>query len=149
MSVHERNVAATSADNRITSEIRALLALYGATFVDLTVGERTHMDAVLEFYGAPLRFIGDDFHLIIKDVAAIIGADGVGGEIRRLRIAGGAASTVDSCDVSVLNRGAAFVNVIWARRDEAGVLLAKFGVVYLICLTEDGWRVTAAVATLK
>jgi hypothetical protein len=130
----------------IISEIREHFQLYGPTFVDLAIGRRSDVDALLEFYGAPLRFVGSTFHLVMQDNAAITGADGMGGEIERLRRAGFAGSTLDKFEVSVLNSRAALVDALWLRRDGAGAL-ARFAVIYLVTLTADGWRITSAVST--
>jgi len=83
----------------------------------------------------------------MKDNAAIIGPTGMGGEIDRLRQANFAASTLDRCDINVLNDRAALVDAVWLRRDDKGALLARFAVVYLVTLATDGWRVTSAVST--
>jgi len=131
----------------ITSQIREFFRRYGANFVDLTIGKRSDVDALLEFYGAPLRFIGSTFHRVMNDSAAITGADGMGGEIDRLRRAGFAGSTLDKCQISVLNSRAALVDALWLRRDGAGALMARFGVIYLMTLTTSGWRITSAVNT--
>ena len=40
---------------------------------------------LLNFYGAPLRFIGLNFHMVMKDEEDITGEEGIGGEIGRLR----------------------------------------------------------------
>ncbi|MGJ7506275.1 DUF6841 family protein [Variovorax sp. GT1P44] len=132
---------------RMTSQIREFFERYGATFVDLALGKRTDVDALLEFYGAPLRFIGSTFHMVMNDSAAITGSEGMGGEIDRLRHAGFAGSTLDRCQISVLNSRAALVDALWLRRDGAGVLMARFGVIYLVTLTAGGWRITSAVET--
>ena len=136
-----------SGEAEIISELREFFRRYGTTFVDLAIGKRADVDALLEFYGAPLRFIGSTFHMVMKDNAAITGADGMGGEIDRLRRAGFAGSTLDKCQIRLLNLRAALVDALWLRRDGAGALMARFGVIYLVTLTPDGWRITSAVAT--
>ena len=65
-------------ESKVVSEIHELLERYGPTFVDLAVGKRFDMDVLLEFYGAPLRFIGPTFHMIMNDNAAITGPNGMG-----------------------------------------------------------------------
>jgi len=120
---------------------------YGPTFVDLAVGKRSDMNALLEFYGAPLRFVGATFHMVMKDDAAVIGPEGMGGEIDRLRKANFAASTLDRCNVCVLNDRAALVDAMWLRRDINGALMARFAVIYLVTRVTDGWRITSAVST--
>ena len=120
---------------------------YGPTFVDLVVGKRSDMNALLEFYGAPLRFVGATFHMVMKDAAAVIGPEGMGGEIDRLRQANFAASTLDRCNVSVLNDRAALVDAVWLRRDTKGALLERFSLIYLVTRATDGWRITSAVST--
>jgi hypothetical protein len=87
--------------------------------------------------------------MIMKDNAAITGPDGMGGEIDRLRQANFAESTLDRCNVSVLNGRAALVDALWLRRDASGALLARFAVTYLVTLTTEGWRITSAVNTLE
>ncbi|WP_166360321.1 hypothetical protein [Pseudomonas akapageensis] len=131
----------------IISRLRGFFQRYGATFVELAVGKRSDMDALLEFYGAPLRFVGSTFHMVMKDDAAIIGADGMGGEIDRLRCAGFAGSTLDKCQISLLNPQAALVDALWLRRDGTGAVMSRFGVIYLVTLTTGGWRITSAVNT--
>ena len=85
--------------------------------------------------------------MVMKDNDAITSEDGIGGEIGRLRHAHLAASSLDKCDVKVLNAQAALVDAVWLRRDSAGALLARFRVIYLVTVTPDGWRITSAVDT--
>jgi hypothetical protein len=143
----KQNGTSTASTSQIVSDINEMFERYGPTFVDLAIGKRSDMDALLEFYGAPLRFIGPTFHMVMKDNAAIIGPSGMGGEIDRLRQANFAASTLDRCDINVLNDRAALVDAVWLRRDAKGALLARFAVVYLVTLATDGWRITSAVST--
>ena len=147
MDQSEQNGASTASTSQIVREINEMLEHYGPTFVDLAIGKRSDMDTLLEFYGAPLRFIGPTFHTVMKDNAAILGPTGMGGEIDRLRQANFAASTLDRCDINVLNDRAALVDAVWLRRDAKGALLARFAVVYLVTLATDGWRITSAVST--
>src|ERR1700726_2088125 len=140
-------IKATTVPNEpaILSNIRKFFVAYGPTFVELADGERSDLDALLDFYGAPLRFIGSNFHMVMKDDEAITGEEGIGGEIGRLRHAHFAGSTLDKCDVRMLNPQAALVDALWLRRDEAGNLMERFGVIYLVALTSAGWRITSAV----
>ena len=147
MDQSKQNGRSTASTSQIVSDINEMFERYGPTFVDLAIGKRSDMDALLEFYGAPLRFIGPTFHMVMKDNAAIIGLTGMGGEIDRLRQANFAASTLDRCDINVLNDRAALVDAVWLRRDAKGALLARFAVVYLVTLATDGWRITSAVST--
>ena len=147
MDQSKQNGTSTASTSQIVSDINEMFERYGPTFVDLAIGKRSDMDALLEFYGAPLRFIGPTFHLMMKDNAAIIGPTGMGGEIDRLRQANFTASTLDRCDINVLNDRAALVDAVWLRRDAKGALLARFAVTYLVALTEEGWRITSAVNT--
>src|SRR6266849_9950036 len=147
MNRSEQKALLTANESNIASDIHKMFERYGPTFVDLAIGKRSDMDALLEFYGAPLRFIGPTFHMVMKDNAAIIGPTGMGGEIDRLRQANFAASTLDRCDINVLNDRAALVDAVWLRRDDKGALLARFAVVYLVTLATDGWRITSAVST--
>ena len=78
-------VVAVPNESAILAEIRKFFSRYGPTFVELADGERSDLNALLDFYGAPLRFIGPNFHMIMKDDAAITGEEGMGGEIGRLR----------------------------------------------------------------
>ena len=144
MSLHAAISAPCEAET--ISQLREFFQRYGATFVDLAIGKRADLDALLEFYGAPLRFVGSTFHMVMPDSAAITSADGMGGEIDRLRRAGFAGSTLDRCEIKVLNPRAALVDSLWMRRDGAGALMARFGVIYLVTLTTGGWRITSAVA---
>jgi hypothetical protein len=138
-------VTAVPNESAILADIRKFFARYGPTFVDLADGERSDLNALLDFYGAPLRFIGSTFHMVMKDNDAITGEDGMGGEIGRLRHAHFAGSTLDKCDVKVLNAQAALVDALWVRRDTAGAVMTRFGVIYLMALTPQGWRITSAV----
>ena len=147
MDQSKQNGTSTASTSQIVSDINEMFERYGPTFVDLAIGKRSDMDALLEFYGAPLRFIGPTFHMVMKDNAAIIGPSGMVGEIDRLRQANFAASTLDRCDINVLNDRAALVDAVWLRRDAKGALLARFAVVYLVTLATDGWRITSAVST--
>jgi hypothetical protein len=142
-----QHAVSTPGEAEIISQLREFFQRYGATFVELAVGKRSDVDALLEFYGAPLRFIGSTFHMVMKDSAAITGADGMGGEIDRLRRAGFSGSTLDKCQINVLNPRAALVDALWLRRDSAGALMARFAVIYLVTLTTGGWRITSAVNT--
>lgn len=128
----------------IVVEIHELFEHYGPTFVDLADGERSDLNALLDFYGAPLRFIGSNFHMVMKDDDAITAEDGMGGEIGRLRHAHFAGSTLDKCDIKVLNAQAALVDAVWLRQDSAGGV-ARFSVMYLVAHTAEGWRITSAV----
>ncbi len=149
MNQAEQNASLVPNESKVVSEIHELFERYGPTFVDLVVGRRSDINALLEFYGAPLRFIGPTFHMIMKDNVAITGPNGMGGEIDQLRQANFAESTLERCNVSVLNNRAALVDALWLRRDAKGELLARFAVTYLVTLTSEGWRITSAVNTLE
>ena len=138
------NTVTAPSQSRIVAEIHELFEHYGPTFVELVIGKRSDLNALLEFYGAPLRFIGSNFQMVMKDDDAITGEEGIGGEIRRLRHAHFAGSTLDKCDIKVLNAQAALVDAVWLREDAAGVV-ARFSVVYLVARTAKGWRITSAV----
>jgi hypothetical protein len=133
-------VAAVPNESVILADIRRFFSRYGPTFVQLADGERSDIDALLEFYGAPLRFIGPNFHMIMKDDAAITGEDGMGGEIGRLRHAHFAGSALDKCDIKVLNAQAALIDALWVRRDTTGAVMARFGVIYLMTRADGGER---------
>jgi hypothetical protein len=137
--------AAVSNESAILAEIHEFFSRYGPTFVELADGKRSDLRALLYFYGAPLRFIGPNFHMIMKDDAAITGEEGMGGEIGRLRHAHFAGSALDRCDIKVLNKQAALIDALWVRRDTTGAVMTRFGVIYLMALTERGWRITSAV----
>ena len=130
--------------SKIICDIRELFAHYGPTFADLANGKRSDLDALLEFYSAPLRFIGSTFHMVMKDADAITGEEGIGGEIRRLRDAHFSGSSLDKCEVRVLNARAALVDAVWLRRNSAGAV-ARFSGMYLVAQTAEGWRITSAV----
>src|ERR1700693_3535552 len=138
-------VTAVPNESAILADIRKFFARYRPTFVDFADGQRSDINALLDFYGAPLRFIGANFHIVMKDNNAITGEEGMGGEIGRLRHAHFAGSTLDKCDVKVLNAQAALVDALWVRRDTAGTVMARVGVIYLMALTPHGWRITSAV----
>src|SRR5258708_35304580 len=116
----------TANESRIIADIHEMFGRYGPTFVDLAIGKRTDMNALLDFYGAPLRFIGPTFHMVMQDNSAITGPNGMGGEIDRLRQANFGASTLDKCTVKVLNDPAAFVDAFWVRHGTEGGPLARF-----------------------
>src|SRR6202795_4350542 len=138
-------VAAVTNEPAILAEIHKFFSHYGPTFVELAVGERSDLNALLEFYSAPLRFIGSTFHMVMKDDAEITGEDGMGGEIGRLRHAHFAGSALDRCEIKVLNTQAALIDALWVRRGPPGGGKGRFGVIYLMALTERGWRITSAV----
>ena len=52
---------------------------------------------------------------------------------------------LDKYEVKVLNAQAALVDAFWVRRDTAGAVMSRFGVIYLMALTPQGWRITSAV----
>src|SRR5260370_24689614 len=143
MNHSEQKTASSANDSQIVSDIHEMFDRYGPTFVDLVVGKRSDMNALLEFYGAPLRFVGATFHMVMKDDAAIIGPEGMGGEIDRVRQANFAASTLDRCNVSVLNARAALVDAVCVRRDINGALLARFSLIYPLIRETDGAHITA------
>src|ERR1700680_5298640 len=70
--------------SKIITEIRELFDRDGPTFVDLADGERSDLNALLDFYSAPLRFIGSNFHMVMKDNEALPGEEGIGGEVGRV-----------------------------------------------------------------
>jgi len=138
-------IAAVPNESAILAEIHKFFSRYGPTFVELADGERLDLNALLEFYGAPLRFIGSNFHMVMKDDAEITGEEGMGGEIDRLRHAHFAGSALDRCDIKILNTQAALIDALWVRRNSTGTVMARFGVIYLMALTPQGWRITSAV----
>src|SRR5260370_22645462 len=117
MTQSQTNAALPVNESKIIAEIHEMFGRYGPTFVDLAIGKRSDMDALLDFYGAPLRFIGPTFHLVMKDNAAILGPAGMGGAIDRLRQANFAASNLDRCEINVLDDRAAILAAVWLRRD--------------------------------
>ena len=147
MSATETPATPATGDSQIIEEIHEFFERYGPTFVELAVGKRSDIDALLAFYGAPLRFIGPTFHMVMKDNAAITGPDGMGGEIERLRQAHFAGSTLEKCDIRVLNPLAALIDALWVRRDSSGEVMARFAVLYLMAMTTEGWRITSAINT--
>jgi hypothetical protein len=144
-SAQQKNTAPTK--SAAVSDIHDFFERYGATFVDLAVGKRSDMQALLNYYSAPLRFIGPTFHLIMRDNAELLGPQGMGGEIEQLHREHFAGSHLDQCNINVLNDRAALVDALWLRRDSTGAIMARFKVIYLIALTKDGWRITSAVNT--
>ncbi len=147
MNQSNQNGELMASTSKIVSDIKVMFERYGPTFVELATGKRSDRDALLEFYGAPRKFIGPTFHMVMKDNAAITGPEGMGGEIDRLRQANFGSSTLDRCDISVLNDRAALVDALWLRRDAAGSPMARFAVTYLVTLAAEGWRITSAVNT--
>jgi hypothetical protein len=55
--------------------------------------------------------------------------------LERLRLAHFGSSTLDYCDVTVLNSQAAIVDAVWLQRDDTGVMISRFGAIYLLALT--------------
>ena len=149
MDQSKQNGTSKASTSQIVSDINEMFERYGPTFVDLATGKRPDMDALLGFYGAPLRFIGPTYHMVMNDNDAIVGPNGMGGEIDRLRQANFAESTLDKCNINVLNERAAIVDALWLRRDAKGALMARFAVIYLVALTAEGWRITSAVNTVE
>src|SRR5258708_31578896 len=98
----EQNATLTTSTSKIVSDIQEMLERYRPTFVDLAVGRRSDMEALLEFYGAPLRFIGPTFQIVMKDSAAIIGPTGIGGEIDSLQQTNFSESALDRSDIKHL-----------------------------------------------
>ena len=137
--------AAVPKESAIVAEIHEFFSRYGPTFVELADGERSDLSALLEFYGAPLGFIGSNFQMVMEDDAAITSEEGMGGEIGRLRHAHFAGSALDRCDIKILNTQAALIDALWVRRNTTGNVMARFGVIYLMALTPQGWRITSAV----
>jgi hypothetical protein len=131
----------------VVAHIHNFFDQYGSVFVDLAAGKRSDLEALLQFYGAPFRYIGEDFHKVMMDSAAITGPDGIGGEIAKLHHVHYSGSTLDTCEVTLLNNQAALVEATWLRRDQDGALMARFTVLYLVALTAEGWRITTAVNT--
>lgn len=131
-------------ESRIIADIRELFTRYGSAFVDLAAGKRSDVSSLLDFYGAPLRYIGATFHLVMKDDDAITGKDGIGGELEKLHRAHFAGSTLDKFDVKVFNARAALVEAIWLRRDSSGAL-SRSGEIYLVTLATEGWRITSVI----
>ena len=81
MSVPSREVTRTADAQRIVTDIQAMVRRYGQTFIELVVGKRSDTDALLDFYAPPLRFVGHDFNLVMKDSAAVAGPQGMGGRL--------------------------------------------------------------------
>src|SRR4030095_5635696 len=62
--------------SKIISDIRDFFARYGSAFAGLANGKRSDLGVLLEFYSAPLRFIGSTFHKVMKDHDAITREEG-------------------------------------------------------------------------
>ena len=144
--MNPQDVSVALHESSIIRHIREFLERYGTTFVELATGKRFDVSALLEFYGAPLRYIGDTFHMVMKDSAAITGADGIGGEIDRLRRSGFSGSALDQSQIRVLNSRAVVVDALWLRRAGAGAPAIRFPALYLVTLTPDGWRISRRTA---
>jgi len=144
LATQENAIAPNESD--IVSDVREFFVQYGATFVELATGKRSDVSALLEFYGAPLRFVGATFDMVMQNDADIVGAGGMGGEIDHLHRDGFGASELDKCDIEVLNPRAVLVDAAWLRRDESGALTSRFCVIYLMIHGINGWRVTSAIS---
>src|SRR6202047_1430197 len=117
--------AAVANESAILAKIHEFFSRYGPAFVELADGERSDLSALLDFYGAPLRFIGPNFHMIMKDDAAITGEEGMGGEIGRVGHAPVSGTALDRCDIKVLNTQAALIDALWGRRGTTGGVMGR------------------------
>lgn len=113
-SATSQRMSTTSATS--VAQINAFFEHYGSTFAALAAGKRCDLEVLLQFYSAPFRYIGSDFHMILRNSEDIIGPNGLGGEVARLRHMGYEGSTLDKCDIKVLNERVALVTTGGARR---------------------------------
>jgi hypothetical protein len=116
--------------------IRALFAAYGASFTDADGEEVTKLFAwptTIWQFGKGHVFedadeLGENVEALI-DVFDEAGIKTTTPEVKEIRIAG----------------AAAFADVIWRQRDDAGELLHEFSCQYLLLSEEGFWRIATIV----
>jgi hypothetical protein len=129
----------------IAGDVRAWYDRYLKTFTSQAAGESTNVDALLEYFGAPLVFISEDRYLGLPSHDAVLStAQTLIDELRRANCAG---STVHRLDIRPLNVRAAFIEGVFSRYDRTGNEIGRFGTAYLVARTEEGWRFTSIVFT--
>lgn len=139
--------ASTSAVDKsdILLQVRSFVEHYALTFVELVLEKQTNIAVLLNFFSAPLRVIGSNFNLVMSSNDAMIGENALGGEIKRLRQAGFATSKLDQYQVNIITPEVVLVDTVWLRYDVTGALMARIGVIYLVTMTTDGWRITSVI----
>lgn len=134
-----------SALDATTAEVRAWHGSYLDTFTRLAAGENTELESVLSFFGVPLVIVTDDRYLGLSTRDAVLGtAKALIDQLLRVNYAG---STVHRLDIRPLNARAALVEGEFSRYDRRGDELERFGAVYLVAKTDEGWRITSLIFT--
>ncbi len=127
------------------ADIRAWYDRYLDAFTGLAAGERDDLDALLEYFGVPLAIITEDRYVALPTRDAVLRTAQT--LINPLRLANYSGSTVHRLDVRPLNARAAIIDGAFSRHDRAGNELERFGIVYLVAKTDEGWRFTSIVFT--
>jgi SnoaL-like domain len=130
----------------VAADVRVWYDRYVDTFTGLAASERDDLDALLEYFGAPLVIVTEDRYVASSTRDAVRSA--AQALIDRLRQANYAGSAVHHLAVRPLNARAAFIEGTISRFDRAGNEFERFGTTYLAAKTDDGWRFTAVVYTL-
>jgi hypothetical protein len=129
----------------IAADVRAWYDRYVATFTGLAAGERTDLDALLDYFGVPLVIITEDRYLTLPTQDAVLSS--ARALIDPLRQANYGGSTVHHLDIRPLNARAALIAGEFSRHDRTGAELERVGAAYLAAKTDDGWRFTTLIAT--
>ncbi|MFD3455828.1 hypothetical protein ACFWVC_27080 [Streptomyces sp. NPDC058691] len=131
----------------IEAEVREWYGAYVETFVALAQGVRTDMEALLDYYGAPMVVVVDDEHQVLPTRAATL--DYATTTISALTRAGYTGSDISHLTVHPVATGAAFIEGEFSRHDREG---GEFGVgtgAYLAVRTEEGWRFASFITNTR
>ena len=129
----------------IAADVRAWYDRYLDTFTTLAAGERADVAALLPFFGVPLVIITEHRCQALPTREAVLSTAQT--LVDQLRTATYASSTVHRLDIRPLNARAALVDGVFSRSDRAGNEFERFGAVYLVTRTDEGWRFSAIVFT--
>jgi hypothetical protein len=135
-----RPVASDSADF-----VRAWFARLNDTFGAVVRGEQAEMEPLLDFYAVPVTMTSDDEHQVLVDSASIRGY--LNGAVDSLRQADYDRTLINRLDVRLLNARAAIIDVDVSRLSTSGDEVAGFGSFEIASRTDDGWRISAVIAT--
>lgn len=129
----------------IVTDVRAWYSGYLDSFTRLAAGERTDVEALLEYFGVPLVIVTEGRYLVLPTPDAVLSA--ARSLIDQLLQANYAGSTVHRLDIRPLNARATLVEGLFSRYDREGDELERLGTVYLVAKTDAGWRFTSLVLT--
>lgn len=113
---------------------------YGNLFVDLAAAKRSDHEELLLFYSAPVRIITNKGIVLLEDDLSLLGPKGLAGEVEKYHGAGFRSSELTSFGLSALNARAVLASATWMR---CGPNVADFEsrALYLVVLTDNGWRI--------